>query len=187
MPSKIFSIIFLLVGVFLLGSCVRDVDFDQAEDFAITPVVEVSILYFDLKAATVGKIPSNNAGGEIEETTRLDMFSDPFVEENLQEAQFTFEFTNTIPRNFSTTIILLDEAGNELRRIPIFVGASSTQPNVVRTIVTFNESEIDLLKQMENISIALMLEPGNPELDTNSPGDLLLKSSGKFFLNIDAD
>ncbi|QLE00567.1 hypothetical protein HX109_02940 [Galbibacter sp. BG1] len=185
--AKLFKLFSLSVILLLMASCVRDVDFDQADEFAIEPVVEVSILYFDLKASTLGEITNNDLGGEIEETTRLDLFSDPFVEENLMEATFTFEFTNTIQRAFSAVIILLDEADNELRRIPIYVGESNGQENVVRTIVNFDATEVALLKQMENLTVELGLEPGNPELDSNSPGNLYLKSAGTFFLNIDAD
>ena len=34
----------------LVVACVKDTDFDQAEDIALTPVVELDLIYFDIDA-----------------------------------------------------------------------------------------------------------------------------------------
>ena len=42
--------IFLLVAFFT--ACVKDTDFDQANDIVLSPIVELDLIYFDLPAIT---------------------------------------------------------------------------------------------------------------------------------------
>ena len=174
--------LFILSSFFML-SCVKDVDFDQAETLKIEPVVDVSLLYFDLQASQVGFIPNNDVNPySVQDTTKLEIFSKPFLEENLKEATFDFEFLNSIPRIFNAKIVLYDNAYNVLDEIEILVNMPK-----VTTTVPYNDSEIQKIKNMAYMGIELMLMPGTPMLDPNSSGELLLKSSGTFFMSIDAD
>ncbi|MEM6686856.1 MAG: hypothetical protein AAF617_13815, partial [Bacteroidota bacterium] len=40
-----------IILLFFFASCVEDVDFEQAEDIAISPVVESSLIFFDFPAS----------------------------------------------------------------------------------------------------------------------------------------
>ncbi|MCF8714032.1 hypothetical protein JM658_04255 [Joostella atrarenae] len=173
----------LILSSFLLFSCVKDVDFNQAEELEIEPSVAVSLLYFDLQASRIGLIPNNDVNRRtVQDTTKLDIFSEPFLEENLEEATLTFEFTNSIPRDFEAEIVLYDDAMTPLDVISIPIDMK-----LVTHIRHYDLTEIDKLKGMAYMGIELELIPGSPLLTPNSTGELLLKSSGTFFMSIDAD
>lgn len=174
----------LILSSFLLFSCVKDVDFNQAEELEIEPSVAVSLLYFDLQASTIGLIPDNDVDGDsVEDITELDIFSEPFLEENLEEATLTFEFTNSIPRDFKAEIVLYDDAMSPLDVISTHIDMQSD----ANIIMHYDYTDIDKLKGMAYMGIELELIPGSPLLTPNSTGELLLKSSGTFFMSIDAD
>ncbi|MDG3580856.1 hypothetical protein [Galbibacter pacificus] len=175
----------LLLCSMLWCSCVKDVDFSQAEDFRLEPVMEVSLVYFDLPASLIGEIPDNTTGYTVKDSTKIELFSEPFFDDNLQKATFTFEFTNTIERSFSANIILYNEANVPIDSIPISIEASSGIPIKVTSIVTYNEADIQTIKNMESLEVVLSLDSGTPNLQPDSEGVLDLKSAGTFFMSID--
>ncbi|WP_417443652.1 hypothetical protein [Joostella sp.] len=167
----------------MLFSCVKDVDFNQAEELEIEPSVAVSLLYFDLQASTIGLIPNNDVDGDsVEDITELDIFSEPFLEENLEGATFNFEFLNSTPRVFNAKISLYDDMYNVLDSEDVLIDVPKKSVSLI-----YSDSNVQTLKSMAYMGIELELIPGSPLLTPNSTGELLLKSSGTFFMSIDAD
>ncbi|MEL4306534.1 hypothetical protein [Joostella sp. CR20] len=181
--KKYNTILLLILSSFLMFSCVKDVDFDQAETLTIEPVIDASLFYFELSASSVGNAPNNDITPlSVQDTTKMDVFSKPFFKENLQEAAFIFEFENTSQREFNAKIVFYDVAYNQLDEIDILING----PTISRTH-RYAPSEIDKITNTEYLKLELELLPGTPLLDPNSTGALSLKSSGTFFMNIDAD
>ncbi|MCX2679490.1 hypothetical protein OOZ15_06000 [Galbibacter sp. EGI 63066] len=177
------NILLLLIGSLLMFSCVKDVDFDQAETFELTPVVDVSLVHFDISASQIGEAQGNSLGYTFSDNTNIDVFSESYFDDSLQEADFIFEFTNTIARSFSAEIILYNASGNPIDDISVDVSAFEN----VTTERKYNESEIQTIKDMERIEVSLTLDSGTPELTPDSEGALLFKSAATFHMSIDDD
>ncbi len=95
----------VLLCIFSL-SCSSDLDFNQANDLKLEPVVVTNLATFDVQAHQF-------VDGGVEQTVSGDLmdfevFKQNFFDQNLTRADFFFEFNNTINRGFSINIFFLD-------------------------------------------------------------------------------
>ena len=101
-----------LVVVFaglLLTACVKDTDFDQANDITLTPVVELDLIYFNIDAGEFFDESTGTPILTVSDTTEIRFLDDPEIQESLRRADFYFRFTNSIPRNFNVDFQFLSE------------------------------------------------------------------------------
>ena len=174
------------MATLLLVSCVKDVDFDQADDLVLTPVAAASIVYSDVEASRF----SIN-GFEIETVTDtiadIEIFTDDFVLDHLVKAESIFESTNTINRTFGMHITFLNEANEPVHSFSFDAAPSPTGEEVVSTHTeVFEDASLEALKMTRNIAVRFQLYPSTDgsTLDENSTGNISLKSVGTFYLNI---
>ena len=182
-----YSIIFCVVGI-ILSACVSGVDFDQGEDFAISPILDASLIYFEEPASTF----VDEDGLEqtiVRDSVVIDAFSDQFVIDNLIKAEFLFEVTNSIDRSYQAQVDFLDEIDDIRHSFTFSVDASPTNTDIlVEHLEVFENESLDALKQTIKLVITLTLMPSTDGsvLDENSPGRLIFKSKATFYLNIDS-
>lgn len=178
--------VFCVIGV-IFSACVSDLDFSQGEDFAISPTIDASLIYFNEPASSF----VDNNGVEqtiVRDSVNIDVFNDQFIVDNLIKAEFLFEATNTINRAYQAQIEFLDDANVLQHSFTFSVGASPTnQDIVVEHLEVFENQSLTALKQTTKLIITLTLLPSNDGsiLNTNSPGNLKFKSKATFYLNID--
>lgn len=178
--------ILLLCIILSYNACIKDVDFDQAENLSISPALEVSIFHFEEPANTF----LDDDGVEIitvKDSVNIGIFSDQFVVDNLIKADFLFETTNTINRAYQAEIEFYNDLF-ELQHIINF-GVSESPNNqdvVVEYVEVFEGMELEALKATTNLVLTLNLLPSTDgsTLNENTPGDLLLRSKASFYFNI---
>lgn len=187
MLKKIASNISLgLCILFCISSCIKDVDFSQAENLSISPALEVSVLHFEEPASTF----LDNDGLElitVTDSVNIEIFSDDFVVNNLIKADFTFETTNTINRAYDAQIDFYNDLYELQHTFNFGVGASTNnQEVVVEYIEVFEGLELEALKTTTNLVLTLTLHPSTDgsTLDENSFGNLELKSKASFYFEI---
>jgi len=178
--------IILTVCCFVSFSCVKNIDFDQAEGVVLTPTLESSLLFFEEPAITF----VDNSGAEISTITDsviIEIFSDEFVKDNLQKAILQFEGTNSINRSFEARVEFLDVL-DELQHTLTFIVAPSVSNDEVITesIETFEGVSLEALKETNKLFLTLTMLPSadGSTLDSNSIGTLNFRSKGTFFFNI---
>lgn len=176
----------LWMAILLSVSCVKDVDFDQAENFTLTPVAAASIVYTSVEASRF----SEN-GIELETVTDtisdIELFSDDFVLDHLVKAELIFESTNTINRTFGLQIDFLSESDEQLHTLSFDAAPSLTGDEVITTHTeVFEDASLEALKMTKNMVITLHLYPSTDGsiLDENSTGSIALKSRGNFYFNV---
>ena len=172
--------------IFIITSCVKDVDFEQAENLMLTPVVTSSVVYMDVEASRF----SLN-GMELEEVSdtiaNIEIFSEEFVIDNLVKAELVFEATNTINRTFGLQVEFLDDADVLLDTFSFNAQPSVNNNEVVTNVTEVYENErLEALKQTTKMVITLTLLPSmdGSELNEDSAGRIILKSKGIFYLNV---
>ena len=187
MLKKITSNILLALGILLfLNACIKDVDFDQAEDLFITPALEVSIIHFNESASTF----VDNDGLElstVKDSVSIEIFSDNFVVDNLIKADFSFETTNTIDRAYEAQIDFYNDLYELQHSFNFGVGASvNNQDIIVEYVEVFEGQDLDALKATTNLVLTLTLQPSSDGsiLNDDSPGNLKLRSKGSFYFEI---
>ena len=176
----------LIFPFIVFTSCVKDVDFEQAEDLLVMPALEVSFIHFNEPANRfVG-----NDGIErnvIIDSVRVEIFSDDFVVDNLRRAEFLFEITNSINRVFDAEIQFLSDT-NELQHLINFkVDASETNQELVsiNEAIFENEAISDLTATTKLLLTFTMQDSTDgSSLNVNSLGSFKLKSKGAFYIDL---
>ena len=181
-----FIIILLLLGL-STSSCVKDVDFNQAENLAFSPILDASLLHFEEPASSF----VDDDGTErvtIVDSVDIDVFQNQYVVDNLIKAELLFESTNTINRAYEAKVEFFD-AENVLQYT--FTYAVPRSPDNLDVVVThlevFENDSLIALKATEKLVLTLILEESEDGsiLTENSPGELKFRSKGTFYLNID--
>jgi hypothetical protein len=153
--------IWTLLIITALTSCVKDVDFDQADNFSLTPVIASSILYTEVEASNF----SDN-GVELETVSdsvaNIEIFEDQFIKDNLIKAELVFETTNTINRTFNLRVDFLSNT-DELQHTLSFDAMESNSGNPVVTdyIEIFENDSLEALKLITKMVITLTLYPSS--------------------------
>ena len=178
--------VFTVISV-VLSACVNDVDFTQSEDFAISPTLDASLIYFEESASSF----LDNNGLEqtiVRDSVNIDIFNDQFTVDNLIKADFLFEVTNSINRSFQAQVDFLDQTDALQHSFTFSVSASPTNQDIlIEHLETFENESLQALKQSTKLIITLTLMPSNDGsvLDENTPGMLKFKSKATFYLLID--
>ncbi|AXG67912.1 hypothetical protein KORDIASMS9_00094 [Kordia sp. SMS9] len=176
----------LLLMLCVLVSCVEDVDFEQAEDIAISPVVESSLIFFDFDASEFSE-PTGTAIVTVGDDLELDVFNDEFLRDNLIRTEFFFEVTNSIDRTFRADIIMFDENDQVTYAFAIDVIPDGNTEVVTTHTEIFEDVLLEQLKSTVRLELVLSMFPsasGIP-LDDNSLGAIGMRSKATLFFLID--
>ncbi|MBQ0786300.1 MAG: hypothetical protein KBT69_02300 [Oceanihabitans sp.] len=178
--------LFCAIGV-LLSACVSDLDFTQGEDFAISPTLDASLIYFEETASSF----IDEAGAEqimVRDSVNMEIFNDSFTVDNLIKAAFLFKVSNSINRGFQAQIDFLDETDGLQHRFTLSIAASPTNEEIlVEHLETFENESLLALKRSVQIVITVSLMPSSDGsiINENTPGILTFKSKATFYLLID--
>ena len=166
---------------FLFTACVKDTDFDQANDIILSPVVELDLIHFDLSAGDFYDTTTSTSILTLRDTTELRFLNDEEIRTNLRRAEFYFKFTNSISRNF-----LVDFQFLSLQNDTTYIAQTQvTQGTVANPIVTeFTENvegaAIDDLTLASKVVVSVTIPSSNANLE----GDLNLQSKATYYLEI---
>ncbi|NQX86955.1 MAG: hypothetical protein HRT67_13830 [Flavobacteriaceae bacterium] len=185
---KIIKQTLLWLLIFVLVSCIKDVDFDQVEDFALTPVASASVIYSNID---VSRFYDNDEELESESVTDairdITVFTDDVVLENLVKAELIFGSVNSINRSFDIQVDFLSESDETLHTFS-FNTAPSVSGNDFITEHTelFENESLEALKATRHMRMTFNLHSSTDgsTLDENSTGRIVVKSRGNFYLNI---
>lgn len=177
LPTPILGLFFSL----LLFSCVRDTDFNQAEEVALTPIVELDLIHFDLDAGAFFDSTNGIPRLTVTDTTEIRFLDDAEIQESLLKAEFLFVFTNSIPRTFQSDFTFISEAGDVTYSASTLVSEGSLNDPVVTEFIEVVEGpQILELTQANRVVVTVTI----PSSDLNLQGNLNLKSKTTYYLEI---
>lgn len=171
----------LVLVVCLFTACVKDTDFEQGDDLAVTPVVELDLIYFNLVAADFFDQATQTPVLTVNDTTRIDFLNDSGVRENLIKADFQFTFTNSIPREFLAEFDFLNGNNETQYSIATDVASGSVADPVITNF--FERVEGDAITRLTNAT-KVVVSVTIPSSDINLEGTLNLKSKTTYFLEL---
>lgn len=173
------------LGVFvglLLFSCIKDTDFDQAENVTLTPVVELDLIHFDVAATEFFDEVTNTARLRLVDTTEIRFLDDTEIQESLLRADFLFRFNNTIPREFAVNFQFISEEGEETYATATVVPAGTmTNPSTPPDFIEVVEGEEVLQLTGAN---RVVISVDIPSADASLEGNLNLQSKTTYYLEI---
>ncbi len=171
--------IFAICASLFLISCIKDTDFDQTEDIALTPIVELDLIYFNLRADQFFDSINSNPILTVRDTTEIKFLDDTTLQESLKRAEFYFKFTNSIPRNFQVDFQFLSETNDTtyVAGTSVAEGALAT-PVITEFIENVEGDDILQLTKANKVVVSVTI----PSSDENLEGTLNLKSKTTYFL-----
>ncbi len=187
--KKTFVLLCVLCVVVSSISCVKDVDFDQTEDVVLTPVFEIDFVYsrFNTDRFVNPEIDPSIVVPEVfvNDTLDYDLLGTDFIVDNLERIELTFEFRNTIERDFEFTLGFLDDNGVQVgpfNRITVNAGnGEGVTPVVTTEVIVFDNATINILATAAKLISTIQVQNINSSLG----GILEMRSKGTYFINYD--
>ncbi|WP_211344286.1 hypothetical protein [Flavivirga rizhaonensis] len=174
---------FLVIALFLsLFSCTKEIDFEQADDFEISPVIESSLVFFDESASSF--LANGTEIISIKDSIGIEVFNNDFVIDNLIKADFVFEATNSINKAFQIQVDFINDVDQQVHSFTLQALASTNGSDLLSNHVeVFEGDELEALKNTSKLIFTLSLLPGGT-INPTTPGRIKLKSKAIFYLNI---
>lgn len=172
------------LGLFVLlltVSCIKDVDFDQADAIAPTPIVELDLIFFDLNGGDFYDATTNTARLTVRDTTEIKFLDDSEIQDKLKRAEFLFKFTNSISSDFQVDFQFLSEQNDTTYTTQTLVNSGSVD-SAVQTIFiedVLEESLLDLT-QASKVVVSVTIA----STDTGLGGALNLQSKTTYYLEL---
>ena len=170
-----------LFAVLLLFSCIKDTNFDEAQNIALTPVVELDLIYFNVDAGEFYDSITNTSILTLRDTTEIRFLDDTDFRESLIRAEFQFNFTNSIPREFMVDFQFLSEENEETFVTGTIVNQGTEQaPVFTQFIENVEGEEVLQLTQANKVVVSITI----PSSDASLRGTLNLQSKTTYYLEI---
>lgn len=167
-------VIFLAIG---MNSCVKDVDFDQAGEIALEPAIQTDLIIFQIDDQDFMDAEKNQQKTLIRDGVRLEFLDDDYIQDNLQEVEFSFRYTNKFPQAFYTRIIFLSENNGKQHEVNFYIGAGSEQnPAVTEKIDYIGIDNIEVIKRSIKMVVEIEALPSEDPFN----GELKFESKGYF-------
>ncbi|WP_445955858.1 hypothetical protein [Yeosuana sp.] len=163
-------------------SCTKAVDFNQVNDFKITPVFESSLVYLNEPASRF--LVKGNEINIVKDSVNIDFFNNQFNADHLVKAEFLFETTNSINRAFQVQVDMFD-INNQLQHAFTFTTDASPSNSDVKNehIEVFEGNALTALLNSSKFVFTLYILPGVP-IDNTTVGSIILRSKAAFYLSI---
>ena len=173
---------FLLVfAAILFHSCARDVDFEQASEVTLRPVVELNLIFFDLEADRFVDSLTGQVNRSVRDTTEIRFLDDSGTQESLVRLDFLFQFLNSIDHSFDVDFQFITEENDTAYAFSTTVGAGSVDSPVATDLLQVGEGEdISLLTTANRLVVAVNIDTVDPVLE----GLLNLRSKTTYFFEI---
>lgn len=165
-----------------LFSCTKEVDFDQADDFEISPAIESDLIFFDEPANSF--FLNGSELNTINDFVLADFFKNQFIVDNLIKSEFIFETTNSINRGFQVRVDFINDAEELLHTFTFSTLPSTDNSDLLSNHVeVFEGDTLIALKNTSKLVFTLSVLPGEP-INQTTLGRIKLRSKAVFYFKI---
>lgn len=161
--------------ILLLFSCTEKLDFNQLDDYELTPVFTSSLAYF-----TILPIQFYDSTGTIEQTEVTDLsdfrvFENSFLKNNLIKLDFNVEVKNEFDREFTISVEFLDDNENITYQFQaINISANNLDYKYLEEIDVLVNANI---KNTTKVKIKAEIESSTTPLNINDTSEFEFKSA----------
>jgi len=180
MKFKLNLLFSMSVLMLFFTACIKDTDFDQADDIVVTPIVELDFLFFNLDSENFTAVGVNNL--IVSDTTNFNFLNDEFTTDNLIKAEFFFKHTNSFPVGITTEYIFLSDTNEPQYEVIIPIGAGSVvAPSLSEHTETIEGEAILALTNSGKIIVNVIASSPVDNLE----GELKLQSKTTYYLRVE--
>jgi hypothetical protein len=176
-PLRKYKPAMMLFFVLVITSCVKDVDFDQADEIFLRPKIQADLLIFNVDPQAFQDEKTGSFRPVIRDTVRLEFLDDSYIQKDLQEVEFSFRYTNTFPQEFLSKISFLSENNRVQHSVNFNINAGGAgTPSVTERIELIENDQIHVIRRSIKMVVEIEVLPNNEEF----AGDLRFASKGLF-------
>ncbi len=169
----------IFVTFFLFNSCVKNTDFEQANEIAFTPEIEANLIYFDLSANTFFDANNGTPDITIRDVTELEFLDSEEITGNIQKIEFFFDFNNSIQRVFNVKFEFLDKDDVVTYTMETEVSASNSGVPVRTVYIEVVESQdVRAIEGSRKMAAIITI----PESNASLTGTIKLQSKATYFI-----
>ncbi|MRI02349.1 hypothetical protein GH721_17520 [Kriegella sp. EG-1] len=182
MGRKIGFLIYVLVMMATLQSCVEELDFDQFDELQIEPEIEGSILYVEAPEDIINRAIASNF---YTQDFNFDGFSDAFFADRVIDGVVTYLIENTTSKDLNISVDFVDEAGNVLDVEFFNIPPAPPMQQVLREIPYGGTGRsLDILINTSAIRVSAENNGDTTSVSDIPDAKVTIKSSGKFRLSV---
>lgn len=177
---RIKTILYLaLAFLFFMGnvSCMKDIDFDQAGEITMQPEIQTDLLIFEVDQKDFVDPVTNSSKQIIRDTVRLEFLDDSYIQDDLEQVEFSFKYRNAFSQGFFNKISFLSENNALQHQVSFYIGGgSSGNPAVTEKIELIGPESIQVIKRSIKMVVEIEVLPNNEPFT----GKLNFESKGLF-------
>jgi hypothetical protein len=162
-------------------SCSSDLDFEQADDFNIQPVVTTNLAY--VKGEASDFISNGSESPLLSYTSNVDFLNTSFVEDDLVRTELYFRVKNTINRAYTFNVVFLDQNDAPIYNINMNVPAYNGTEVLVEKTEIFTGANVDILKRTTKMFFSVLMLQGVP-ITADTPGRVEFSSSITAYFDV---
>lgn len=150
-------------------SCVKDVDFDQAEEVYLENEFVTDLVYFNLTTSNFVDVDNDVVvNSTVTESTNLEFLDDQFIQENLVELAIEMEYQNTFQQSFTNRARFLNRANQEMYSFQFDVDGSADGSVVTtRFVDTLTQAELQQFKRSIKLEVSVDLTQDGQSIEGN--------------------
>ena len=172
---KFFKIGSIILGTMFFLSCSQPLDFDQIDEYAVSPSIAVPLVFFTIDASNfTTTVVGAPIVSELTEISDLKLFESSFIKQNVVQLDFEFEVNNEFNRDITTEISLLDDNNNLIYRfIDLEIdknNLSFKQKEILKVVTNQN------IKNFTKVKFTLSLDDKNTPIAASDLSKIQFKS-----------
>ena len=161
--------------LFMLLSCVKDVELDQYHEIVIPTAASMDLVYF-----TLNETDFFTPSGELitpADDLRLEFLDDDYIQNGLVEAEFQFQITHTFQESFTVWVSFFSESGSLQHKFAIEVPPAEVgEQRLVNYTEEFHWENIGVIRR----TIKMMVEVEMHSPAGSTTGEFRLQSKGLY-------
>lgn len=138
--KKLLLVFYILIATV---SCIKDIDFNQANAIKITPIIKSTLIHFNV---TESNFVTTNYKTDISE---FQLFKNDVAQNNVVKIDFLFEMNNTFNKDVNISYRFLDKDLNIVGAINLLSESSTNRTETV----TFDNTTINTLVEARLIQV----------------------------------
>ena len=145
---QVLFMLFVFIVQIAFNSCSDEVDFSQADDLVVEPLVASSIFYFESTEDLINR----GTGAFYTQLFEFNAFSQP-LEDRILEGNISYQLQNTTSKPLNVTIEFLNDNGDVLDIENLTIAATPAPNTEVQVSYGLGAKNIDILINTTQIRV----------------------------------
>lgn len=177
---RFFKKINILICFLILSSCAESLDFNQLDDFSLTPNITSSLIYFTVTPAHFFDASGTIQQNSISDLTDFKGLASKSVRDAVVKIDFNVEIKNEFDREVTFRVEFLNNSNNVLYTFePLIVASKELDYTFFEEIIIDSNPDILMTRK---VKVTLELETTGTQMNPSDLSEFEFKSSINLYI-----